>query len=163
MMESTRCRYSVVSFLSRSDHNRETTTTNGRDLTTTRPACAPSITRPWIMECEKKLLKIRSEHWNLGEWCVMVHRLSFENILLPREMAWDLCLRHALLSFKLPLENLSVDCQQPGELVPTGISLQSLKSVKSVIRLVAIGNLPCCLPAWQAWQQSCQLVVGSSL
>ena len=57
MMESTRCRYSVVSFLSRSDHNRETTTTNGRDLTTTRPACAPSITRPWIMECEKKLPK----------------------------------------------------------------------------------------------------------
>ena len=119
MMESTRCRYSVVSFLSRSDHNRETTTTNGRDLTTTRPACAPSITRPWIMECEKKLLKIRSEHWNLGEWCVMVRILSFENIWSPREVAWDLCLRHALLSFKLPLENLSVDCQQPGELVPT--------------------------------------------
>ena len=98
-------------------NGRETTTTNGRDLTTTRPA--PSITRPCIMECEKKLLKIRSEHWNLGEWCVMVRILSFENIWSPREVAWDLCLRHALLSFKLPLENLSVDCQQPGELVPT--------------------------------------------
>ena len=106
--------WSVFSQDPTTTNGRETTTTNGRDLTTTRPACAPSITRPWIMECEKKLLKIRSEHWNLGEWCVMVHRLSFENIWLPREVAWDLCLRHALLSFKLPLENLSVDCQQPG-------------------------------------------------
>ena len=111
--------WSVFSQDPTTTNGRETTTTNGRDLTTTRPACAPSITRPWIMECEKKLLKIRSEHWNLGEWCVMVHRLSFENIWLPREVAWDFCLRHALLSFKLPLENLFVDCQQPGELVPT--------------------------------------------